>query len=157
MKLTLILVGKTSFSFVRDGIAIYEKRILHYLPYERIEIPDIKGTASLSAEMVKEKEGEMLLKKIKPQDEVILLDEHGKEFSSTEWAHYLENKMITGAKNITFVIGGAYGFSKAVYDRADSKVSFSRMTFSHQIIRLFFTEQLYRAMTIIKGEPYHNE
>lgn len=157
MKITLLMVGKTAFPFVREGMLLYEKRINRYITYERVEIPDLKGVSSLSSAMVKEKEGEVILKKIKPGDDVILLDEHGKEFTSKEWAGYLENKMVISPKNITFVIGGAYGFSQAVYDRADSKLSFSKMTFSHQIIRLFFTEQLYRAFTIIKGEPYHNE
>ena len=157
MKITLLTIGKSAFPFVKEGLAMYEKRITRYIQYERIEIPALSGTSSLSPNEVKEKEGELILKKIKPNDELILLDERGNTYSSIDWAHFLEKKINNGTKSIVFVIGGAYGFSQKVYQAASSKLSLSSMTFSHQIIRLFFTEQLYRAFTIIKGEPYHNE
>ena len=157
MRLKFITFGKTTFPFAKEGMELYEKRISHFVKYERIEIPDIKGTSSLSPEEVKEREGEAILKKIHSEDEVILLDEHGKSYTSLEWADILRKKMDLGTKDLVFVTGGAYGFSQKVYERADSKLSLSKMTFSHQIIRLFFCEQLYRALTIIKGIPYHNE
>ena len=157
MKITLLMIGKTSFPFVKEGIEMYEKRLIHYISYNRVEITDLKKTSSLSKEQIKDKEGDLILKHISSQDDLILLDERGKSYSSIEWASYLENKLVNSGKNIIFVIGGAYGFSEKVYNRANSTLSFSKMTFSHQIIRLFFTEQIYRAFTIIKGEPYHNE
>lgn len=157
MKITLLAIGKTSFGFVREGMDMYEKRIVRYLPFERVEMPALSGTASLSKEEIKEKEGQLLMKKLKDFDEIILLDEKGKRYTSTAWAKNLEEKMMRGRKNVAFVIGGAYGFSDKVRNAAFETLSLSDMTFSHQIIRLFFIEQLYRAMTIIKGEPYHNE
>lgn len=157
MKITLLTVGKTTFPFVKEGCDIFIKRIKHYISFESIEIPELKNTSSLSKDQIKEREGELIMKHIKGTDKVILLDERGKTFSSVEWSREIEREMISGTKAIVFIVGGAYGFSDAVYKRADSKLSLSKMTFSHQIIRLFFIEQLYRAFTIIKGEPYHNE
>lgn len=157
MKVTLLLVGKTAFAYINEGILLYEKRLSFYVNYNRIEIPELKGVASLREEQIREKEGELILKNIKPGDEVILLDERGDFFSSENWARHLEKKMTYSGKDIVFVVGGAYGFSKNVYDRANSMLSLSKMTFSHQIIRLIFLEQLYRAFTIIKGEPYHHK
>ena len=157
MKITLITVGKTTFDFVKEGMAMYEKRIGRYLSYTRVEIPALNGTASLSPEEIKEKEGALILKKLKEGDKVILLDEKGRRFSSTSWAAYLGHLLDTGCRSLVFVIGGAYGFSPKVRAAASETLSLSDMTFSHQIIRLFFTEQLYRAMTILRGEPYHNE
>lgn len=157
MKITLLLVGKTAFPYINEGIAIYEKRLAHYINYSRIEIPELKGVQALSQEQIKEKEGELILKQIKPADSVILLDERGNTFTSLEWASHLEKKINYEGKDIVFIIGGAYGFSKKVYERANGKISLSRMTFSHQIIRVIFLEQLYRAFTIMKGEPYHHE
>lgn len=136
---------------------MYEKRIGRYLSYTRVEIPALQGTASLSHDEIKEKEGELILKKIKPGDRVVLLDEKGRRFTSVAWAAHLGKMIDTGTKSIVFVIGGAYGFSDRVKEAASELVSLSDMTFSHQIIRLFFEEQLYRAFTILKGEPYHNE
>lgn len=158
MKVTFLLVGTTDFPFVKEGMALYEKRLLHYVDYKRVElpIPRKKGN-QWDAALVKEREGELILKQIKPTDEVILLDERGDSFGSVDWARFLERKINTGSRHLIFVTGGAFGFSEAVYKRADGKLSLSKMTFSHQIIRLFFTEQLYRAFTIIRGEPYHNE
>lgn len=157
MRITFIMIGKTSFGFVKDGMDMYEKRIAHYIGFDRIEIPAINGTSSLSKEELKEKEGDLLQKKLKDFDEIILLDEKGKRYTSIAWAKNIEDMMIRGKKNIAFVIGGAYGFSDKIKNLASGMLSLSDMTYSHQIIRLFFEEQLYRAMTIIKGEPYHNE
>lgn len=157
MKITLLTIAKSTFPFVREGMEMYEKRISKYISYTRIEIPVTGGSSSLSPEEVKEREGALILKRVKAGDDLILLDEHGERYTSVEWARSLEKRMVTGGRNITFAIGGAYGFSKKVYDAAAARLSLSDMTFSHQIIRLFFTEQLYRAFTIIKGEPYHNE
>lgn len=157
MKITLLSVGKTTFPFIKDGCDTFVKRIKHYIGFEAIEIPELKNVSALSKEQIKDKEGELILKQIKASDKVILLDEKGSRFSSIEWAEELRKEMVMSTKSIIFVIGGSYGFAKSVYDRANGKLSLSSMTFSHQIIRLFFVEQLYRALTIIKGEPYHNE
>ena len=156
MKVTLILVGKTTDKHFDAGINDYAGRIKHYLPFEITIIPELKNTKSLSEEQQKEKEGEQILKLLTSSDTVVLLDEHGKEMRSIEYAQWLQKKQAT-AKRLVFVIGGPYGFSPAVYSRADEKLSLSKMTFSHQMVRLIFTEQLYRACTIIKGEPYHHE
>ena len=156
MKVTLILVGKTTDKHFDAGINDYADRIKHYLPFEITIIPELKNTKSLSEEQQKEKEGEQILKLLTSSDTVVLLDEHGKEMRSLEYAQWLQKKQAT-AKRLVFVIGGPYGFSPAVYSRADEKISLSKMTFSHQMVRLIFTEQLYRACTIIKGEPYHHE
>ena len=156
MKVTLILVGKTTDKHFDAGINDYAGRIKHYLPFEITIIPELKNTKSLSEEQQKEKEGEQILKLLTSSDTVVLLDEHGKEMRSIEYAQWLQKKQAT-AKRLVFVIGGPYGFSPAVYSRADEKISPSKMTFSHQMVRLIFTEQLYRACTIIKGEPYHHE
>lgn len=157
MRITLITVGKTTFDFIKEGMAIYEKRIARYLPYSRVEIPALQGTSSLSHDEIKEREGELILKKLKPGDRLILLDEKGRRFTSVAWASHIGRMIDTGCKSAVFVIGGAYGFSDRVRKAASEMLSLSDMTFSHQIIRLFFEEQLYRAMTILKGEPYHNE
>jgi 23S rRNA (pseudouridine1915-N3)-methyltransferase len=157
MKVLLIIVGKTDFKYLEEGIQLYSNRIVHYLPFEIITIKDLKKAKSLSPELVKENEGKEILNKIEPTDFVILLDENGKEFTSVQFAKYIENKTITGIRKLIFVIGGAYGYSDNVYKRANDKFSLSKMTFSHQIVRLIFMEQLYRAFTIIKGEPYHHE
>ncbi len=156
MKITMLTVGKTDRDWVRDGMDIYIGRLRHYANFSLTEIPELKKVSSLSREQIKEKEGELILKNIRPNDDVILLDEHGKEYSSVEWAGVIEGK-ISGGRDIVFVVGGAYGFSRAVYERSNSMVSLSRMTFSHQMVRAIFVEQLYRAFTIIKGEPYHHE
>lgn len=157
MKITLITVGKTDVKWVKEGLELYAGRLSHYIQFTINEIPELKNASALSREQIKEKEGELILGLIRPADDVILLDEHGKEFRSMEFASYIQNKMACSGRNIAFVIGGAYGFSQKVYDRADSKMSLSKMTFSHQMVRTIFAEQLYRAFTIIKGEPYHHE
>ena len=157
MKITLLTVGKTDNDWVKQGIDIYASRMKHYFPFSIVEIPELKNASSLSQEQIKTKEGELILKNVKPADEVILLDERGREFSSMEFAKTLQDKISYTGKDIVFVIGGAYGFSEAVRQRSNSKISLSRMTFSHQMIRAIFIEQLYRAFTIMKGEPYHHE
>lgn len=156
MKTILFLVGKTTEKHFNTGINDYTNRISHYLPFEIKVIPDIKNTKSLTESQQKQAEGESILKQLQPSDTVVLLDEHGSEFRSIEFAKWLENKRNT-ARRLVFIIGGPYGFSDEMYRRANEKISMSKMTFSHQMIRLIFTEQLYRACTIIKGEPYHHE
>lgn len=157
MKIGLLTVGKTDIGWVREGLETYASRLRHYVPFAVAEIPELKNAAALSRDQIREKEGDLILKALKPSDRVILLDEHGKEFRSVEFARALERMTAGGGKDLVFVIGGAYGFSEAVYGRADGKVSLSKMTFSHQMVRAIFAEQLYRAFTIVKGEPYHHE
>lgn len=156
MKTELILVGKTVNKHFNAGINDYVERIGHYMPFSITTIPELKNTKKLSESQQKEREGELILKQIQPTDTVVLLDEHGKEFRSIEFADWIQKKQNT-ARRLIFVIGGPYGFSNDVYERANEKISLSKMTFSHQMVRLIFTEQIYRACTIIKGEPYHHE
>ena len=161
MKITLLLVGKTTDSRLISLIEDYRKRLLHYVPFEMVVLPDLKNTKSMSEEQIKTAEGEAILRFLTSAMDVILmdvilLDEHGREFRSVEYAVWLQKKMGSG-RDLTLVIGGPYGFSEAVYARANGKVSFSRMTFSHQMIRLMAVEQIYRGMTILRGEPYHHE
>ena len=156
MKTILILVGKTTDKHFQAAISDYADRITHYMPFDIVTIPELKNTKSLSEEQQKTMEGELILKQLQPSDTLVLLDEHGKELRSIELAKWLEQKQQT-ARRLVFVIGGPYGFSEAVYSRANEKLSLSKLTFSHQMVRLVFTEQIYRACTIIKGEPYHHE
>ena len=144
-------------SYLREGMAVYESRLKHYAPFSVEEIPELKQVSAFTQDQIKEKEGGLILQRLKDSDFVILLDERGRTFSSLEWAANLQDRMAHGSGDIVFVIGGSYGFSKAVYDRCNDKLSLSRMTFSHQLVRLIFLEQLYRAFTIIRGEPYHHE
>lgn len=157
MKICLLTVGKTDIGWVREGLETYSSRLSHYVPFSVCEIPELKNTSALTRTQIKEREGELILKAIKPTDRVILLDERGKEYRSVEFAVEIRRLSLAGGKDIVFVIGGAYGFSEAVYARSVGKISLSRMTFSHQMVRTIFAEQLYRAFTIIKGEPYHHE
>lgn len=157
MKITLLTVGKTDRDWVKQGLDIYVSRLKHYIPFAITEIPELKNVSALTKEQIKVREGELILKNIRTDDDVILLDERGKEYSSVELAETIRNKISYIGKDIVFVIGGAYGFSEAVYRRANSKLSLSRMTFSHQMVRAIFAEQIYRAFTIIRGEPYHHE
>ncbi len=157
MKITLLTVGKTDKDWVKQGLDIYMSRLKHYIPFSIVEIPELKNVSAMTKDQIKSKEGELILKNIRPSDDVILLDERGKEYSSVELAGIIRDKMSYSGKDIVYVIGGAYGFSEAVYQRANSKLSLSRMTFSHQMVRAIFAEQIYRAFTIIKGEPYHHE
>ena len=156
MKITLLFTGKTSDARFASLIDDYQQRLKHYVPFDFVVVPDVKNAKSLSEEQLKSAEGEAILARLTPAMEVILLDEHGREFRSIEYADWLQKKMGSG-KDLTLIIGGAYGFSKAVYDRANGKLSLSQMTFSHQMIRIMAIEQLYRAMTILRGEPYHHE
>ena len=156
MKTLLILVGKTTGRHFQAGIADYVGRISHYMPFDLVTIPELKNTKSLTEEQQKVAEGELIMRQLQTGDTVVLLDEHGRELRSVEFARWLEQKRNT-ARRLVFVIGGPYGFSEAVYARADEQLSLSKMTFSHQMVRLVFTEQVYRACTIIRGEPYHHE
>ena len=157
MKITLLTVGRTDVEWVRKGLDLYVSRLKHYVPFSLIEIPELKNVSALAREQIKQKEGELVLKALKPSDCVILLDERGREYRSIEFASMLEDRMSRGGRDLVFVVGGAYGFSDAVYSRSDEKISLSKMTFSHQMVRTIFAEQLYRAFTIMKGEPYHHE
>ena len=157
MKILLLTIGNTDKVYMKDGIDDYVKRLSFYVPFEMKVIPDIKNRSSLSEELQKEKEGQMILNQISSGDNLILLDERGAEYSSIEFSKWIEKKMIAGIRQLVFVIGGPYGFSKTIIQRADSKISLSKLTFSHQMVRMIFVEQLYRAMTIIKNEPYHHE
>lgn len=156
MKTELIQVGKTVNKHFIAGINDYCERISHYMPFQITTIPELKNTKALTEQQQKDREGEMILKLLQPSDTVVLLDEHGKEFRSIEFASWIERQQQV-ARRLVFVIGGPYGFSEAVYARANDKISLSRMTFSHQMVRMIFCEQIYRACTIIKGEPYHHE
>lgn len=156
MKLTLLVVGKTTDARLEALIGEYTQRLTHYVPFSVQVVPDLKNAKSLTQEQVKQQEGEWILKCISPSTYMILLDEHGKEYRSIDFAAYVQ-RLMAGGRDVTFVIGGPYGFSPAVYQRADAQVSISLMTFSHQMIRLLFVEQLYRAMTILHHEPYHHE
>ena len=157
MKITLITMGKTEDSYLSEGINIYTKRLKHYVPFRILEINELKNTKNLSREQQKTKEAELIFKNINNTDHVILLDENSNELSSRQFSEFLNKKMVGGQQHLIFIVGGPYGFSKEVYDRSNEKISFSKMTFSHQMIRLFFVEQIYRAYTILKGEPYHHE
>ncbi|WP_311338639.1 23S rRNA (pseudouridine(1915)-N(3))-methyltransferase RlmH [Capnocytophaga leadbetteri] len=157
MNIKLIAVGKTDNPALQQLISTYEKRLSYYINFELQLLPDIKNSKSLSEEQQKIKEGELILSYVEPSHHLILLDERGKEYTSIAFADELQKKMNTGIKQLTFVIGGPYGFSQAIYQRANSKLSLSKLTFSHQMIRLFFVEQLYRAFTILRNEPYHHQ
>ncbi|SHN09716.1 23S rRNA (pseudouridine(1915)-N(3))-methyltransferase RlmH [Mucilaginibacter sp. OK098] len=157
MKITFLTVGKTEDAYLKEGIEKYVKRLKHYTKLVIIEIDELKNTKALTQEQQKTKEAELILKKITPTDHVIMLDEKGMELSSQQFAAYIDKKAIASVANLVFIVGGPYGFDASVYARANDKLSLSAMTFSHQMVRLFFTEQLYRAYTIIKGEPYHHQ
>lgn len=157
MKIKLLAIGKTDDKNLQTLISTYQQRLKHYIAFEIEIIPDIKNVKNLSEQAQKEKEGDLILKKLAPTDVLILLDEKGKMFSSVEFSNFLQKKMNAGIKQLVLVIGGPYGFSEAVYTAAVGKISLSKMTFSHQMIRLFVVEQIYRALTILKNEPYHHE
>ena len=157
MRITLLTVGKTDIKWVAEGLEVYASRLRHYISFEIKEIPELKNVSSLSREQIKTAEGKLILKNLRDSDELVLLDEHGKELRSIEFASMLERRMTTDSRDLVFAIGGAYGFSPEVYQHANSKISLSKMTFSHQMVRTIFAEQLYRAFTIIRGESYHHE
>ena len=157
MQIRLIAVGKTDHAAIQSLVEEYIKRLGFYIKFELEIIPDLKNSKNLSEASQKEKEGELILKKVQTSDELVLLDEQGKQYSSVDFSDYLQKKMNAGLKQLIFVIGGPYGFSAEVYQRANGKISLSKMTFSHQMVRVFFVEQLYRAFTILKNEPYHHQ
>ena len=157
MNIKLIAIGKTDNKSLQSLIDDYTKRLSFYIKFELDIIPDIKNVKNLSESQQKEKEGELILSKISPTDNLILLDENGKSFSSVAFSNELQKNMNAGIKTLVFVIGGPYGFSDAVYAKANGKISLSQMTFSHQMVRLFFIEQVYRGFTILKNEPYHHQ
>jgi len=157
MKITFVINGKTEDDYVIKGVTNYEQRLKHYVSFETIVIPALKNTKGLSIEQQKQKEGELILKSIQASDRLFLLDENGKEYNSIDFSVFIQQQMNSGIKNVVFVVGGPYGFSEEVYKRANAKIALSKMTFSHQMVRLFFVEQLYRAMTILRNEPYHHQ
>jgi 23S rRNA (pseudouridine1915-N3)-methyltransferase len=157
MKVKLICIGKTGKKFLEEGENEYMQRVKHYVQIERIEIPDLKNARKLTFEQIKQMEGKEILSKVGSGEQLILLDERGSVLSSVEFSNFIQQRFNAGGKALVFVIGGAYGFSSEVYETAQGKISLSKMTFSHQMIRMIFFEQLYRAMTILKGEPYHHE
>lgn len=157
MKVMFLVVGKTVDKRLASLVDEYAERVKHYVPFTMEVIPDLKNTKALTFEQQKEREGELIVKSLKPDDYVVLLDEGGREFTSMDFAAYIEQRQHAVARRMVFVVGGPYGFSQSVYALAREKLSLSRMTFSHQMVRLFFVEQLYRAMTILRGEPYHHQ
>jgi len=157
MKVKLICIGKTGKKFLEEGESEYMQRVKHYVQIERLEIPDLKNARKLTFEQIKQLEGKEILAKIGSGEQLIVLDERGSVLSSVEFSNFIQQRFNAGGKALVFVIGGAYGFSDDVYEAASGKISLSKMTFSHQMIRMIFFEQLYRAMTILKGEPYHHE
>ena len=156
MKIMLLLVGKTTDARIEQLIQEYQKRLTHYLPFAIQVIPELKNTKALTPDQQKQMEGDLILRAVSTNVDLILLDEHGKEFRSVEFADYVQKRMSSG-RDVVFVVGGPYGFADVVYERANGKISLSKMTFSHQMVRLFFVEQLYRALTILRGGPYHHE
>ena len=157
MQITLIAIGKTDKSELEELITVYEKRLKHYIKFQMIIIPDIKNRKNLSEAQQKEKEGELILSQLHPTDTLILLDEKGKQYTSVAFAQFLQKKMNSGIKNLVLAIGGPYGFSDSMYAKSTGKISLSKMTFSHQMVRLFIIEQIYRGFTILKNEPYHHQ
>lgn len=157
MKIKLICVGKTVERYLQEGENEYLKRLSHYCKVEKIEIPELRNARKLSEGQIREEEGKLILEKVQPGEQLILLDEQGKQFSSVDFSSYLQKRLNQGGKGICFVVGGAYGFSQSIYETAQGKLSLSPMTFSHQMVRLFFLEQLYRGFTILRGEPYHHQ
>ena len=157
MKITLVVIGKTNGKFLIEGINEYTKRLSYYIPFNIDYLPDVKNNKKLSEDQQKTLEGNTILGALEKSDYVVLLDEHGKEFTSIEFSKYIEKKMTSVPKRLVFIVGGPYGFSQEVKERANEKISLSKMTFSHEMIRLIFTEQLYRAFAILNNEPYHHE
>lgn len=157
MDILFLCVGKTDVPWVKEGLDLYRSRLVHYAPFQVVEIPQLKKVSALSHEEIKRREGELILARLRPQDRLVLLDEHGEPFRSVEFARWLGVQLQRGSGALVFAVGGAYGFSPEVYARAEGKIALSRMTFSHQMVRTIFAEQLYRAFTILNGEPYHNE
>ncbi|MBC8053940.1 MAG: 23S rRNA (pseudouridine(1915)-N(3))-methyltransferase RlmH [Sphingobacteriaceae bacterium] len=156
MKITFLVIGKTEDSYLKEGIEKYVKRLKHYIKFEIIEIPELKNTKNLTEDQQKSKEAELILKNVNNTDYIVLLDEKGLEFSSVQFSGFISKKMLSSVQNLVFIVGGPYGFENNLQTQANDKLSLSKMTFSHQMVRLFFVEQLYRAFSILKGEPYHH-
>jgi 23S rRNA (pseudouridine1915-N3)-methyltransferase len=157
MKITLLVIGKTEPSFIIEGVDEYLKRLKHYVSFQIKEIPALKKTAGMPSDLIMQKEAELLMSHVGKADCIVLLDENGKEYSSTGFSGFLQLRMNAGVREMVFLVGGAWGFAPSLHQRADFKISLSKMTFSHQMVRMFFVEQLYRAFTILKGESYHND
>lgn len=157
MKITLMVVGKTTTGYLKPGIDDYTNRLKHYVPFDIQYVQDAKNTRNLSELQQKQNEGRSILASVDKSDYVVLLDEHGREMTSVQFSEYIQKRMSSGARRVVFVIGGPYGFSQEVYDRANEKISLSKMTFSHEMVRVIFAEQIYRAFTILNHEPYHHE
>lgn len=157
MKITLIAIGKTDDAYILEGVAKYLNRLKHYIKFELVIIPDLKNTKNFSEEAQKTKEAELFFRQLQSTDQLVVLDERGTAFTSLQFADFINKRMVGSVQNLVFLIGGPYGFDQSIYERANYKISLSKMTFSHQMIRLFFVEQVYRAFTILKGEPYHHE
>ena len=157
MNVELMAVGKTRMNFVERGLDEYLGRLRRYISFSLIEIPDVKNAGKIGENLQKEAEAETILSRLQPSDHVVLLDERGKQYTSRKFAARIQTVMASGKKRLVFIIGGPYGFAKSLYDRADELLSLSEMTFNHEMVRLFFTEQVYRAMTILRGEPYHHD
>ena len=157
MNVVLLTIGKTRTRYVSEGIEEYLKRLKRYIHCEIVEIPDVKNAGRISKDEQKEAEGQLIISRLQPADHVVLLDERGRQYTSMEFSARLQHIFSSGKKRLVLVVGGPYGFSKAVYDRANELLSLSKMTFNHEMVRLFITEQIYRGMTILRGEPYHHE
>lgn len=157
MEIRVITMGRTSTPYIRTGIELFVERLRHYVPFVLVELPDIRTSRKTTEARQKEEEGMAIMQQLTPADCVVLLDERGREYTSREFAEFVSKKMVSGLRRLVFVVGGPYGFSKQMYERADGQLSLSRMTFSHEMVRLFFCEQVYRAMTILRGEPYHHD
>ena len=157
MKIVLLVIGKTNEQYLIEGISQYQKRLKHYIQFEMLEIPNIKKAKNFSNTELMKREGKLILKQLQSSDHLVLLDDKGKNFTSSKLSEKLQSWMLSGKKRLVFVIGGAYGFSEDVYARGDEKLSLSKMTFSHQMVRLFFVEQIYRGYTILNNEPYHHQ
>jgi 23S rRNA (pseudouridine1915-N3)-methyltransferase len=157
MRITFLVVGKTEDQYLKEGIEKYLKRLKHYVKFELIEIPELKGTKNLSEDQQKSREAELLSKYLSSTDDVILLDEKGQEYTSMQFSGLINKKMLSSVQSLVFVVGGPYGFDSSFQKLSSGKLALSKMTFSHQMVRLFFVEQLYRAFTILRGEPYHHE
>lgn len=157
MEINVLSIGKISSPWIQQGISLYEARIGNYIKFSSVILPDIKNAKTLNKDQIKEEEGKQILSKILPSDYLVIMDERGKEFTSREFSDWIQKQMNSGRKRMVMVIGGPFGFSEAVYNRADVKIALSKMTFTHEMAKLLLTEQIYRSMTILKGEPYHHD
>ena len=157
MKITFLVIGKTEDTYLKEGIEKYTKRLKHYIKFEIVEVPELKNTKNLSEDQQKTKEAELISKNLNNTDYIVLLDEKGQELSSIQFSGFISKKMLSSVQNLVFIVGGPYGFDNSLLTSSNEKLSLSKMTFSHQMVRLFFVEQVYRAFSILKGEPYHHE